>query len=124
MREIKFRAWDGKVMHQNVVMVDGNPFKNEVRAGEPMQYTGLQDSKGKDIYEGDILQVKQKRGNSIYSQGYSQAKHIEWENNFKHTVEFTPSGWQLLNYYVRCTECEVIGNVYEHPHLLEEKVDE
>lgn len=71
MREIKFRAWDGENMNSEFIIVDtawmmnkevGCPvnagFKNMQEQAENwiiMQYTGLKDKNGKEIYEGDLL---------------------------------------------------------------------
>jgi hypothetical protein len=58
MREIKFRAWDGEKM---IFPSDPDTYSKFVR-GELvcpgvilMQYTGLEDKNGKEIYEGDIV---------------------------------------------------------------------
>jgi uncharacterized phage protein (TIGR01671 family) len=60
MREIKFRAWNDKanLMFTPFVIVPGN-FPNSERPlpqdVDLMQYTGLKDKRGRDIYEGDII---------------------------------------------------------------------
>lgn len=64
MREIKFRAWDGKQMYyhnwrdRDSQVHDLWQFVVNVPDGELMQYTGLKDKNGKEIYEGDRLKIK------------------------------------------------------------------
>lgn len=157
MRKIHFRAWDGEKMHYNVVpwtwdfvislswsrcerstgpgilgcggkeadfLVPGIAFK------EIMQFTGLLDCQGKEIYEGDIV-VKD--------------KYIWFEKgkpNYRGTIEWILSQWQVVAHCVNPDkagisdgineelddyrieagerlEWEVIGNIYENPELLE-----
>lgn len=70
------------------------------------QYTGFKDSKGKEIYEGDILKTK-----DFYECG---------ELIFKGKVFKV----EKINYYMDCCICfnyqdsEIIGNIYENPELL------
>lgn len=72
-------------------------------AVEVMQYTGLTDRNGVEIYEGDIIQCDEK----------------EWGHLFKELVEWDYSLLDMReNDY--CNWWDVIGNIYENPELLEE----
>lgn len=125
MREIKFRAWDDlhKKMYSDVGMLSniwyrGHFLSNgfEVIVTTPqikvMQYTGLKDKNGKEIYEGDIIQTHFDKTNQY--EAYDEIGEVvfvslEWKiENKKHG-----------NYYGFYSHGEVIGNIYENSELLE-----
>ena len=92
--------------------VDGTPvtFKDPVDMPSfiPMQFTGLKDKQGREIYEGDILRFDPK----VWGQGnHHNLFAIEWA---KQAAGFIGHGvaadWPRY--------CEVIGNIYENPELL------
>ena len=112
--EIKFRAWDEvseKMLNWNDFL-DTN-MKNTFIAPEStglilMQYTGLHDKNGKEIYEGDILK------GTFYGfpmPEYDYAFQIYWDEKEK----------GFMASYFEPSECEVIGNIYDNPELLGEK---
>lgn len=72
-----------------------------------MQYTGLQDKKGKEIYEGDILEWDE---DSTY--GYNYDKHIVEEFNNPCNGVVGLSVPQYPDFYT------IIGNIYENPELI------
>ena len=118
-REIKFRAWDdlNKVMHYNVsfsnrVWFIGQVFTDtcEILGCEPMikpmQFTGLTDKNGKEIYEGDVIQY------DFLPEGGDQRDEVIYEGR---SFCLKNGG----NNYMPYSECmEVIGNIYENPDLL------
>lgn len=146
MREIKFRAWDltEKVMLTSKDMYDiGNPFTeihvangdqdyrvNDDKETEfiPMQFTGLHDKNGKEIYEGDVIRLSEghphwisKNMKVVFYQGSFCIEIIGHDYHFD-----TPTAF--ITYFDACENhdlpepytqyIEVIGNVYENPDLL------
>ena len=62
MREIKFRAWDTELKKmfppEDIIGLEGNTSKNVPDYLILLQYTGLKDKDGKEIYENDIIEIK------------------------------------------------------------------
>lgn len=113
MRQIKFRAFDidKNEMHFDdfFVTADGQFFWNfSEELNEKMiimQYTGLRDKYGKQIYEGDIVHFRTISGNRMtYLVYWSDAK-----------TGFKPTRLTQNNQ----TEIEVVGNIYENEGLIE-----
>lgn len=130
MREIRFRAWDKKYKIMvdidgcDLYLADGKIFEVEERSAnysvfmykkdvtdnyELMQYTGINDKDGKEIYEGDIVKDEYSRWFIVFwrdtDAGYWIRKYNEEEVFPLHL------GIRII----------VIGNEYENPELLEVK---
>ena len=111
-REIKFRAWNGRDMNYSpdLITPEGKLSPKGIGWLIIMQFTGLHDKNGKEIYEGDIVRLKnQNIGKIIY-----QTEHMRYVVNGE-TKFFS----FVLTANIRRTE--IIGNIYENPELLEVK---
>src|SRR5699024_8768798 len=131
MREFKFRAWDTD--KNKMVKVDTIDFYNgnvndvdfynqEMHFGFStilLQYTGLKDKNGTEIYEGDIIEI---------SSGYLDTPIISkvvWGGSEYPAFDLPKYDGYGANafssiYFSEDDEIRVIGNIYEHPHLLKE----
>ena len=108
MREVKFRQWDSrrKIMHLGIGATNPSGFVGfpcvSWEKSPVMQYTGLLDKSGKEIYEGDII----KEGGFIST--------IEWATpNARFCYKTITGTVGLYAFYG-----EIIGNIYENPELL------
>lgn len=111
-REIKFRAWDGEQMVSPDYIdrkgrghwkSDSVPICTGVNAPDAlMQFTGLHDAEGKEIYEGDILETLDGK------------LAIEWNDDV--CIFQYSDGHCFIDRYGMW--CVVVGNIYENPELL------
>lgn len=128
-RDIKFRAWDKglKVMIGPHTLweihEDGQDFDHESTSAfinreyelieksdiTWLQYTGLKDKDGQDIYEGDVVETE-----------FSGRQVVRWDRD----------GWDPFRgsvYEGDCAEnpaqCEVIGNAFENPQPVDKSID-
>ena len=137
MRELKFRAWHkkGKMMFsaenmgqdQLTLSVDGRGFINvsgdSTELSEfitdmlPMQYTGLKDKNGKDIYEGDILKKENLKAKVFWDDTDLAFKAISNDGD-KYGPYYMDLKSNSEHNKKEIKKIEIIGNIHENPELL------
>lgn len=111
MRELKFRAWCDSEFLEDVAPYDNNEIVEQYDCSEWFtkkvdcieQYTGLKDTNGKEIYEGDIMEYDA----CLY--------RVFWDKcgfTFEHIGEH---GWTSQDVF---SEGKVVGNIHENPELI------
>ena len=143
MRGIKFRLWDkdynymiepedihprvtsecitgdGKVLEvieNNSYMGTDISFEDIYNNRILMQYTGLKDKNGKEIYEGDVVKVSEEYGGHAYSPlvvDFKDSCFVLRRINYM-------SDYNPMFKYDFTQVYEIIGNIYENPELLSE----
>jgi uncharacterized phage protein (TIGR01671 family) len=131
MRALNFRAWNKVVKQMGTPFTLKEAIDEFARISMPdenneviyMQYTGLKDKKGKEIYEGDIVHAI----GDVDCREYEMVTPIicnvsgEWQVktpdehgvHYVHGLPVIWGGWESI---------EVIGNIYENPELIKEQI--
>ena len=142
MREIKFRAWDKEekgIYYVAQLRFDlsysaegytplfavylGSNHQHSIKEVELMQFTGLKDKNGKEIYEGDILEYK---FNKLVDFRNGEKIEPEWIRE-RRVMRFIEDRFSFAkdikkpNYFEYPSMSEVIGNIYENPELVAQK---
>lgn len=128
MREYKFRAWDNE--NNQMLDVQELNFEDCFYGGEMqikttmykdyfdyremplMQYTGLHDKNGKEIYEGDILQIDVDKAWVMWNDKYGYFQLVPIGDYYFDS--------DVIGQALEYTKPEVIGNIYENMELLNE----
>ena len=122
-REIKFRAWvkkERKMVNVETLFIGinrlcfGNSktedlFFRDFEEVELMQYTGLKDKNGKEIYEGDIVILNDAEEENRCVVKYKYGSYILVDGDLRENLSNVEDKF-----------LEVIGNIYENKNLLEE----
>ena len=132
MREIKFRAWDtmrrGQPLKEMVyfgitrldgeyIIASGSYLEGDYKL---MQYTGLKDKNGKEIYEGDVVETNRPLHAWEYPKNSVRVIFFE-EGAFYFKPPLHNLIYRLHTNNIKNHNMKVIGNIYENKELLEEK---
>ena len=130
MREIKFKIWTGGHMLRSedypcfpfyIGATDGKVYQGRLEKGEhdlaetgfmPLQYTGVKDRNGREIYEGDIIEFLENES------GETWTAKIVFENLAFKALDVEDEGYEYD--FDDLTDIEVIGNIYENPEILKD----
>jgi uncharacterized phage protein (TIGR01671 family) len=122
MRKLKVRAWDkvNKEMTLNDSFYElqkWNRTEKELNDFELVQYTGLKDRTGRDIYEGNLLNVNVPTNSGCDDWRIKEVVYSKRFCRFEFRGKLIEIEIDMLRFYGN--RSEIIGNIYENPELLE-----
>lgn len=116
-RELKFRAWDGDKMHKVWSLLGTNlckvpkksyPYSEDIVVKDIMQYTGIEDYDGVEVYEGDIIEYNNQKG-KYYK--------IYWDECALSIL--ADCGERIRDLFIgENTKFIIVGNIYENKELI------
>lgn len=133
MHEIKFRYFNEKIRQMiavrsaywherdatGILPISVNDGLATINSSKLMQYTGLKDKNGREIYEGDVCSLLDRSNPEMGKDSYDIFQVMwstgSWQASFIHNTEFL---FDLSEDGKSGKDIEVIGNIYENKDLL------
>lgn len=115
---ISAKSWtydEGTYISNNV----GMPMAYKVRPETAGQYTGLHDKKGIPIYEGDLVQFQLPLGGFWGNTPNIKIGQVVYDTDYASFVAQWEYSKNQHDELLGELETEIIGNIYQHPHLLQ-----
>jgi len=113
-REIKFRVWS--TFHDKKEFIYLNKFTSKDLKScdnwKVMQYAGLKDKNGKEIYEGDVVRIWADPKDYNGYKGHNYIGVVEWDEFILGFILSDGHGLKDFEFI------EIVGNIYENPELL------
>lgn len=138
MSPLRFRAWHQEKMVNDGLIIwwDGSPCAFEhnfddaptkLAGAVVMQSTGLYDKNGKEIFEGDICQIWNAKGDKVVhsytGEVYFDLREGGWQLRRGDGTKTTIFSLAIFCRPGSSQDAEVIGNIYQNPELLPTPVD-
>ncbi len=119
MREIKYRAWNGKGIFVELFdsiyeLQKADKTKEEIDSMVFEQFTGLRDKNGREIYEGDVVQFRMSYKTETW---IGEVKYEECVAAFMISA-MNGEPWCSREFGIGTIEPKIIGNIHENPELL------
>jgi hypothetical protein len=114
-REIKLKGWD-TIGHKWIIGSTEPVWRDGKISSEQLifcQFTGLKDKQGKEIFEGDIIQIAK-----------DERMVVSWNEQYA-SFCLDRGGWLYSHWFGESCDpqdCEVIGNIFENPEHLQEVI--
>lgn len=121
MKEHKFRAWDAELGKMGYFVLEDGFDESWLHGTVLMQYTGVKDRTGREIYEGDLLEWRIPYNRPDRTGDMISRHVVKWGN---HSEPIDNEELEYVGFNIDWSDqsSTVVGNIYENPELLKEVI--